>query len=768
MKTTGPPFQDRSHSERQSPHPNIENSPPGSQVKSSELADMLHALIDQGAVLEILLNQIAHGVLVCNAQREILFSNATARHLITPYLDSISTAPAASAQGRICYPTGKEMPLGDRTLSRALQGETIRDREERIVRPDGSYSDILTSGTPVWDADQQLMGAVLICMDITERKRAEQTIRQTNEDLNRAQAVAHTGSWRLDVQRNELIWSDETHRMFGIPKGAPLTYETFLASVHPDDRDFVDRAWRAALEGESYEIEHRIVVGETIKWVRERAELEFDAQGTLRGGFGTVQDITAWKRAEEQIQSVARFPSENPNPVLRVSNQGVIIYANEASALVQSAWASEAGDTSPRPWREIVSEVARSGQSQDLELNCEGITFLLQFVPVVGSDYVNIYACDITERKRAEDQLRYQAMLLDNVSDVVYSTDLTFRIVSWNKVAEQRYGWTAEEIEGKILSDVVKTEYPSSSIEEKRRQTLEDGEWQGELIRTRKDGVQLVVQASTKMLWGRDGKPTGTVTIERDITDRKQAEQRNLELTAERERARILTDFVQSVSHDFKTPLATINSCLYLLDRLPDSEKRQHQVAVMRKQTQRLANLLECLLTMIRLERDTYLNFQPVNLNTLLGGIHTYIHAAAEQKGVRLRLNQSQEALWVTADAQELERALRELAKNAVQFTPDGGTVAFSVFLQDDMAVIEVQDSGIGIEEEVFPHIFKHLYRGDSARSAESGGLGLGLPIAQKIVQLHRGRLEVSSTLGKGATFQVWLPLNSEQDDITP
>lgn len=137
-------------------------------------------------------------------------------------------------------------------------------------------------------------------------KQAKEALAESEQDLNRAQAVAHTGSWRLDVRRNQLLWSDETHRMFGIPKGTPMTYETFLSYVHPDDREYVDRKWQAALRGEPYDIEHRIVVDDAIRWVRERAELEFDPRGLLQGGFGTVQDITERKWSEEQYQTIIR------------------------------------------------------------------------------------------------------------------------------------------------------------------------------------------------------------------------------------------------------------------------------------------------------------------------------------------------------------------------------------------------------------------------------------------------------------------------------
>jgi len=149
-------------------------------------------------------------------------------------------------------------------------------------------------------------------LNVTERKRAEDALRASREDLDRAQAVAQCGSWRLDVRDNELRWSDEAWRIFGVPRGTPLTYEVFLDTVHPDDRARVHASWTAALNGAPYEVEHRIVVGDEIKWVRERGELEFDEQGTLLGGFGTTQDITSKKRAEESL-AAAKAAAEAAN-----------------------------------------------------------------------------------------------------------------------------------------------------------------------------------------------------------------------------------------------------------------------------------------------------------------------------------------------------------------------------------------------------------------------------------------------------------------------
>ena len=126
---------------------------------------------------------------------------------------------------------------------------------------------------------------------------------KSQEDLSRAQAVGNIGSWRLDVRRNELTWSDENHRIFGIPKGTPMAYETFFSTVHPDDRDYVDTKWKEGLAGKPYDIEHRIIVNGHVKWVREKAYLEFDSKGgALVGGFGITQDITARKEMENAIR----------------------------------------------------------------------------------------------------------------------------------------------------------------------------------------------------------------------------------------------------------------------------------------------------------------------------------------------------------------------------------------------------------------------------------------------------------------------------------
>ncbi|HEX9186803.1 MAG TPA: PAS domain S-box protein, partial [Vicinamibacteria bacterium] len=180
----------------------------------------------------------------------------------------------------------RDEPLG--VISFAYQGET-----HAFTDADVAFAGQLAAATT---------GALENARLFEERARAEEALRQSREDLDRAQEVGQIGWWRLDTQRDVLTWSDETHRICGVPRGTPLTYEAFLGIVHPDDRDYVDARWAAGLRGEAYDIEHRLLVGQQVKWVREKAYLEFDDSGGLRGGFGITQDVTERKRAEEALR----------------------------------------------------------------------------------------------------------------------------------------------------------------------------------------------------------------------------------------------------------------------------------------------------------------------------------------------------------------------------------------------------------------------------------------------------------------------------------
>ena len=134
--------------------------------------------------------------------------------------------------------------------------------------------------------------------DLAERERLERELAELSSELMRAQAVAEVGSWRMDTHSGELVWSNETYRIFGMPAGAPVSYEVFLSRVHPEDREELDRRWKQALNGATFSLEHRIVVSGETRWVQAKAERH------VNGGpwIGTVHDITARRRVEHDLR----------------------------------------------------------------------------------------------------------------------------------------------------------------------------------------------------------------------------------------------------------------------------------------------------------------------------------------------------------------------------------------------------------------------------------------------------------------------------------
>jgi PAS domain S-box-containing protein len=209
----------------------------------------------------------------------------------------------ATLIARIIHPADRE-----RLTAHLVGADNVADRCEmrfRIIRKDGSERWLGHVCQPVFDAQGKALGRRASNRDITETVLGEYEIARSRRDLEHAQEVARIGNWLMDVKGDVLTWSEESYRIFEVPPGQTMTYERFLACVHPDDRQYVDNNWQAALRRKKhYDIEHRILINGNVKWVREKAELEFDENGSLRGGFGIVHDTTERKKAEQALQQL--------------------------------------------------------------------------------------------------------------------------------------------------------------------------------------------------------------------------------------------------------------------------------------------------------------------------------------------------------------------------------------------------------------------------------------------------------------------------------
>jgi PAS domain S-box-containing protein len=334
---------------------------------------------------------------------------------------------------------------------------------------------LLVSTAPIDIAGNQL---VLVSIeDITKQKRTEEALRRSEERYALAQRVANIGSWDWDVLTGDLHWSDQIEPMFGFAPGEfAATYEGFLQCVHPEDRQYVvDSVDACVNEGRDYDIEHRIVWSDgTVRWVSEVGDVVRDEDGKAIRMLGVVQDITARKRAEEEIGNLAKFPGENPSPVLRIASDCTILYANEASSPLLESWGSRVGLCLSNEWYDLILGVLTSGTSEQVEVEVDDCIVSLTFAPVAGADYVNVYGLDITERRRAEERLRQ------------YTAELEAR----NEELDAFAHTTAHDLKNPLglvigYADILTMDYlelPPEDVEEYVREIARNGRRMGRII----------------------------------------------------------------------------------------------------------------------------------------------------------------------------------------------------------------------------------------------------------------------------------------------
>jgi signal transduction histidine kinase len=253
--------------------------------------------------------------------------------------------------------------------------------------------------------------------------------------------------------------------------------------------------------------------------------------------------------------------------------------------------------------------------------------------------------------------------------------------------------------------------------------------------------------------------------VGKDITEIKEMEQQRLAAALEHEKVQILTDFIAAASHDFRTPLSVINTSAYLLNRTTDSDQRERHYKQIADQTYHIDRLVDGLLTMSRLDRGDVFHFRPISVNNVVRQIEARKRAQIEAKRLVFQLELNTTLPSIEADESWLYRGLVQFVDNAIHYTPEGGTVTVRTDADADHVIVTVTDTGIGINAGDMPHIFKRLFRGEGHRPV--GGQGLGLSIASKIVEAHRGRIEVESQPGSGSTFRVLLPLTIMKSGTT-
>ena len=219
-------------------------------------------------------------------------------------------------------------------------------------------------------------------------------------------------------------------------------------------------------------------------------------------------------------------------------------------------------------------------------------------------------------------------------------------------------------------------------------------------------------------------------------------------------------DFVANVSHELKTPVTSIRGFAEtLLDGAQeDPETREHFLQIIFQESKRIQLLIEDLLILSKIEKDEpHITKSKINIDDLIANLLPVFKQQAEQKEIALHF-EIKNNLFLQADEEKVKQIILNIFMNAINYTPRKGHVSILIKEINDTILIQLSDTGIGIEKEALPRIFERFYRIDKDRSRETGGTGLGLAIVKHIVEAHQGKIEVKSELGQGSTFSIYLP----------
>ena len=244
-----------------------------------------------------------------------------------------------------------------------------------------------------------------------------------------------------------------------------------------------------------------------------------------------------------------------------------------------------------------------------------------------------------------------------------------------------------------------------------------------------------------------------------DLRQRKLLEQQTVELEVEKQRAKLLTDVMRNLSHDLRTPLATIITSLYIVQRTTDEQRRHEKFAEIEEQVFHLSHALEQLQHMVRLDSLNELTLQVGSLNDLILRAVDDRQRDAAQQAIEIVAAITPDRLRVHFDAELIREAINELLLNAIRFSPVGGAIHVCYeCLSDGHCLLEVTNAGAGIPAERLRHIFERFYKADEARS-QHPSLGLGLSMVKRIIELHHGHIDAQSTPNGLTRFRITLPL---------
>jgi PAS domain S-box-containing protein len=696
------------------------------------------ALHQRNEWLRVTLTSVGDAVIACDMDGRVSFLN--------PVAATLTGWKAEEAVGRAIQEIFKIINEQNHQPAADIVGRVLREghvfglaNHTSLITRQGKEIPIEDSAAPIQEAGGQTQGAVLVFHDVTEKRKAENALRESERKGRLALDAARMGWWHYDPVTRLVTWDERCKEIFGVT-GYEGTIEEILARLHPDDLPRVWAAVEAALnptDPKPYSTEYRVNLPDgTVRWVEAHGVAAFEGEGEARRAtsfVGTVADITARKQAEAH-QGLA-------TDTLRLLNR--------------------AGGDLPAVISEVLSLIGKSAGFDAVGLRLRQ-----------GDD------CPYYEQNGfSEGFLREENSLCAKGKDGTIVHDAEGRavlectcglVLSGGTDPSMPCFTTGGSFWTNVSSELLALAPEADPRTSPRNRCIHAGYQSVALFPVRADGEIIgLLQLNDR----REGRFSPEVLrFFEGLADniglavkRKQAEVALAAAKTAAEEANRQKDYFLAVlGHELRNPLAPIRNAIALMKRLgPPEPALQRSRDMIDRQVTHMTRLIDDLLDVSRIANGKItLRKEEVDLTQLVQAAVEDHRPLLEGNGLHVDFRAPEQSLWVYGDAARITQIVGNLLQNANKFTNRGGRVTVSVGKDTDgAAIVTVTDTGIGMDAATLKRIFEPFTQVDSSIDRSRGGLGLGLALAQGLVKLHGGEICADSVgLGKGAQFVFTLP----------